>query len=211
MPSFAPTRSKSASIPTRPCASLSNGSIRRQPRRTHTVAAEVPEEEREFQERQRQAARLAVAAIAVLVIVIVGAVFAYRARAARSRAQEQRQTTQEPAVVAPPQPAPAAAEQPAARADTGRPSAPPPAPDKDKDKNKAPAVPGQLRLEIRPTSACWVSVTADGKKLFARVMTAGQLETVVIAREATSKSATPGHSRIRSTTSRASRSATGGR
>jgi cytoskeletal protein RodZ len=91
--------------------------------------------------------------------------------------------TQEPAVVAPPQPAPAAAEQTAARADTGRPSSPLPAQDKDKD--KAPAVPGQLRLEIRPTSACWVSVTADGKKLFARLMTAGQLETVVIAREAT--------------------------
>jgi cytoskeletal protein RodZ len=93
--------------------------------------------------------------------------------------------TQEPAVVAPPQPAPAAAEQTAARADTGRPSSPPPAPNKDNDKDKAPAVPGQLRLEIRPTSACWVSVTADGKKLFARLMTAGQLETVVIAREAT--------------------------
>jgi cytoskeletal protein RodZ len=148
-----------------------------------TVAAEVPEEEREFQERQRRAARIAGAAIAVLVIVIVGAVFAYRARAARSRAQEQRQMTQDGAVVAPSQPAPAAAEQPAARADTGRPSSPLPAQDKDKD--KAPAVPGQLRLEIRPTSACWVSVTADGKKLFARLMTAGQLETVVIAREAT--------------------------
>lgn len=98
----------------------------------HTVAAEVPEEEREFQERQRQAARLALAAIAVLVIVIVGAVFAYRARAARSRAQEQGRMTQAPAVVPPSQPAPAAAEQPAAPEN------------KDKDKDKAPAVPGSF-------------------------------------------------------------------
>ena len=107
--------------------------------------------------------------------MIVGAVFAYRARAARSRAQEHGQMTQAPAVVPPSQPAPAAAEQPAA----------PENKDKDKDKDKAPAVPGQLRLEIRPTFPCWVSVTADGKKLFARVLTAGQLETVAIAREAT--------------------------
>jgi cytoskeletal protein RodZ len=146
-----------------------------------TVAAEVPQEEREFHERQRKAARIAVAVVAVLVIVIAGAVFAYRARAARSRAQEQRQMTQEPAVVAPPQPAPPAAEQPAARGDAGQASALPSAPDKDKTS----AAPGQLRLEIRPTAPCWVSVTADGKKLFARLLTPGQLETVAIAREAT--------------------------
>jgi len=40
-------------------------------------------------------------------------------------------------------------------------------------------------LEIQPIADCWVSATVDGKKLFARVIPAGQKETVAIANDAT--------------------------
>jgi hypothetical protein len=43
---------------------------------------------------------------------------------------------------------------------------------------------GQLKLEIAPTSECWVSLTVDGKKLFARVLKPGDRESHVVEREA---------------------------
>jgi cytoskeletal protein RodZ len=49
----------------------------------------------------------------------------------------------------------------------------------------ASAVETQLRLDIQPAADCWVSVTADGRKIFARVVRAGEKETVTIIREAT--------------------------
>jgi hypothetical protein len=115
------------------------------------------------------------------VVLIVVTVFAYRARV-RARAAAT-QTAQDSV---PPPPAAAApsgaAETPAASADAGRPSA---APAKPVENAAAPIPAGQVRLEIHPIASCWVSVTADGRKLFARIMEAGQKEGVTIARAAT--------------------------
>src|SRR5258708_649779 len=49
----------------------------------------------------------------------------------------------------------------------------------------APApVADQLKLDVHPTSECWVSLTVDGRKLFARVMQAGEHESHIVRREA---------------------------
>jgi cytoskeletal protein RodZ len=146
------------------------------------VAAAIPEEERQFQERQRKAARMAIVAAAVLVVLIGGLVFAYRARVAARRAQQDAQATTASA-------APAAAPDSAA-AEPDPPPASAPVPSVS-DRSVPPAtaagaVPaGQLRLEIHPTADCWVSVTADGRKVFARVMPAGEKQTIAIAKDAT--------------------------
>jgi cytoskeletal protein RodZ len=137
-------------------------------RTAEAVAAEVPQEEREFQERQKKAARLALGAAAVLIVLVAALVFAYRARAARARAQEEALQTAAAAAAAIPPPVPEAA--------------PPPAP------VEAPpaAVPaGQVQLEIQPVRDCWVSLTVDGKKIFARIMLAGEKQAVAVTREAT--------------------------
>jgi len=44
---------------------------------------------------------------------------------------------------------------------------------------------GELQLEIRPAADCWVSLTVDGKKMFARVMPAGEKQVFPVAKEAT--------------------------
>jgi hypothetical protein len=41
-----------------------------------------------------------------------------------------------------------------------------------------------VNLDIHPTSDCWVSLTVDGKKLFARVMKPGERESHAVEREA---------------------------
>lgn len=135
-----------------------------------TAAAAIPEEERAFQERQRKAARLAMAAIAVVIVIIVVLVLAYRARSARVKAEQ------------------SAALEGAAGAST--PAAPDPQPQpQPPPASVAPAEPpppaGQVRLEIRPVADCWVSLTVDGKKLFARVVPAGEKQSFVVAKEAT--------------------------
>jgi cytoskeletal protein RodZ len=148
---------------------------------TAETAVDIPEEEREFQERQRKAARIVIGSTIGLVVLAVALVVAYRARnAARARAESQVVQAAPPAQEPPPQVTPAPGPDPAApvsaasgAADSGRPSGPPP-----------PAA-GQVRLDIHPVGDCWVSLTADGKKVFARVVTAGEKQTVTIAREAT--------------------------
>jgi hypothetical protein len=67
-------------------------------------------------------------------------------------------------------------------ADTGAPSGPPPAP--AVQAVTPPPAPGQMKLEIYPTAECWVSLTVDGKKLFARVLQRGERETHTVEREA---------------------------
>jgi hypothetical protein len=46
------------------------------------------------------------------------------------------------------------------------------------------ASPAQLTLEVYPVAECWVSLTVDGKKLFARMMQAGEREKQIVQREA---------------------------
>jgi cytoskeletal protein RodZ len=140
--------------------------------------AALPDEERAFQERQRQAARVAVTVMAAMMVLMVVAVFAFRARV-RARAAVP-QTAQDSVLAV--ASAPSAPETAAVPADAARPSAAPATP----VENGVPAVPaGQVRLEIHPIAPCWVSVTADGRRLFARIMEAGQKENVTIAKAAT--------------------------
>jgi cytoskeletal protein RodZ len=145
------------------------------------TAAAVPEEEREFQERQRKAARIAVGSVIALVIVIVALVMTYRGRAARARQQA------EPPQVAAASPAPAVPE-------TAAGSEPAPADPVAAPADAAPAsaastapaaAPAALKVDLHPTADCWVSVTVDGTKLFARVMAAGERQSLAIQREAT--------------------------
>ena len=95
----------------------------------------------------------------------------YRARAV-SRAEAPRASVQD---------APAAADTPPA-SEQPSPSSSPAA---EAPAAPAPAPAAALRLEIAPVSDCWVSLTVDGKKLFARIMPAGEKQTVSVTREAT--------------------------
>ena len=42
----------------------------------------------------------------------------------------------------------------------------------------------ELALELHPTAECWVSLTVDGNRVFARVMQAGERERATVRREA---------------------------
>jgi len=133
------------------------------------AAATIPEEEREFQERQRKAARLVVAGAVVIVVLIVAGVFAYRARVATRAAVAEQQAAAQ--AVPPPVTTPAP-----------DPVAPPPV--QAPASEPAPAA-GTVKLEIAPAADCWVSLTVDGKKLFARVVKVGEKQSVTIAKDAT--------------------------
>src|SRR5262245_5688358 len=130
----------------------------------------IPEEERAYQELQRKAARvlgIAVVAIPVLAILL------YFGLRGRSKSQARVETPQsapdvstsapQPAPPPPPsQPAPSLATPPAA--DAGAPSA------------AAPSHTRAMKLDVHPTSDCWISLTIDGQTLFARIMKAGEHE-----------------------------------
>jgi len=134
------------------------------------VTADIPEEERQFQERQRRAARLAIAGAAALVMIVVAAAIGYRASRARPAEQAVQQPVAAPGPATEPAPAP---EPPPAPAATAGGVPPAPAPNE------------QLTLDIAPTAECWVSITVDGRKLLARVMPAGEKQSFVITKDAT--------------------------
>jgi cytoskeletal protein RodZ len=141
-----------------------------------TVSAAIPEHERTFQEQRRKAARaLAIGGVCV-VLLVVAAVFAWRARASR--------------VTHPATPAAAAsttaASTPAA-ATTAQPTsgeAHPVAPAAAAQQTPPPAAARTMTLDVHPISECWVSLTVDGTKLFARVMKPGEHESHTVTREA---------------------------
>jgi cytoskeletal protein RodZ len=134
------------------------------PPSAEAMAAAIPEEEKQFEHRQRQAVKALGFAVALIVILIVILFFAFRKRSAPAEAAPAAATAALPAPA--PQPDPAAPP-----ADAGAPSA-------------AAPVAGQLKLEVYPISDCWVSLTVDGRKLFARVMQPGERESHLVLREA---------------------------
>ena len=136
-----------------------------EPPPTAESAATVPQEETDFENKQKMAAlALKIALVGIPVIILLLYFTFFRNRSAV-------QAEGEPA-------APAAA----TPADTGAPSAPAPAP--VVEAVAPPPTPRQLKLEIHPTAECWVSLTVDGRKLFARVMQRGERETHTVQREA---------------------------
>ena len=141
-----------------------------EPRPTaESVDASVPEAEIEFENRQRAAARVLKIALFALPLAALLGYFAWKGRAAARQQAQQQEAVTTAVPIAAPDPAPPAATAPAPPADAGAASA-------------APA--GQLTLQIRPTADCWVSLTVDGRKVFERVMPAGERQTHTIAREA---------------------------
>ena len=116
-------------------------------------------------ETERQAAAMALRAIiAVLVVGGIVAFFVFRGGKADDSS-------------------PAAVGTPQARAEVA--TTPP--------SSAQPAVPavddaltasGPMRLEIHPTRACWVKLSADGEDVFAKLMQAGQKEVVTVRQSA---------------------------
>lgn len=131
------------------------------PPSSDSMVAAIPEEEKQFEQRQRQAVK-ALAIGAVLLLVFIAMLFVIlRGRSA---------------------PAP---ERPPAAAETAPAPAPDAAPPPDAGASSVPAaLTGPLKLDVHPTSECWVSLTVDGRKLFARVMQAGERDTQIVQREA---------------------------
>jgi len=141
------------------------------PPSAEVLVAEIPEQERTYHEQQRRAARTLTIAGVALVVLVVGAFFFLRNRGKHPPPAAEVATLPDspPLPPAPVTPPPATLSPPAAET---RPGA-----------TVAPAA--SVTLDIHPTSECWVSLTVDGKKLFARVIPAGQKETVAIATDAT--------------------------
>jgi cytoskeleton protein RodZ len=137
------------------------------------AAAEVPEHERQFEQKQRKAAHALLSAAILFPILALIGYFTLRGRwsappPSRDASQAATPVEPAPAPLSGPVPAPAAAPAPV----------PPPA--------VSPAVvpAARLKLDVHPTAECWVSLTADGRRVFARVMQAGEHETVDVQREA---------------------------
>lgn len=130
-----------------------------EPAPSSTTATRLPEEESAFESQQRTAG---VILKLLLIAVPVGGVILYFTL--RNR----------PAPIAAPQPAPAQAQAPVAvTPEPPVPAAPVILPEPSPD-----AVPAStaMRLDIHPTSPCWVSLRVDGQVAFAKVMQAGDRE-----------------------------------
>jgi cytoskeleton protein RodZ len=136
-----------------------------------SVAVAVPEQEIEFEERRRKAGLILKGILISIPVLAIVAYFALRGRTA-SHASSNTGVTPSPApaetvpLAASPTPPPASP--PAPAADAGAPS----------------AVAGQMRVDLHPTGKCWVSLTVDGRKIFSRIMDAGEHEVHDVAREA---------------------------
>ncbi len=130
-----------------------------------TVAATIPPEEVEFENRRKKAELfLKLAILAIPLLIAVG----YSGWRWRRAAKETAPVTAAAPVV--PAPVPAAAPEAAPRsAETAAPSG---------------STAAQLALELHPVADCWVSLTVDGRKLFARVMRAGERSSHTVTREA---------------------------
>ena len=143
---------------------------------TETHGQHVPEQETQFESQQRMASvLLKLFAISVPLIVAI-LYFTLRSRPSAMPDVSSSDTATE-AVRAPSAPLRTAA--PVSSAVLPQPGAPPAA------SAPVPAVSsGPMRLELHPTGACWVSLTVDGKRVFGRLMQAGEHETRVVLKEA---------------------------
>jgi cytoskeletal protein RodZ len=136
------------------------------PSRTAVQASsEVPEYERVFEQQQRKAAH---ALLFTAILVPSLALIAYLTLRGRSSAP--------PRVAEAPQTATAARAEPATVASPVAAAATPDA--------AATRPVAKLRLDVHPIDTCWVSLTVDGRLLFARIMQPGEHEIQDVQREA---------------------------
>jgi cytoskeletal protein RodZ len=175
------------------------------PPSAEAMAAAIPEEEKQFELRQRQALKALGFGAALLLVLVAILFFVLRRRSAPLPEPPPLPVAAEPApgLVPAPAPALATAPGPAVAPAPGPAVAPAPGPTlapasgpalapaaasprpADAGAATAPApVADQLKLDVHPTSECWVSLTVDGRKLFARVMQAGEHESHIVRREA---------------------------
>jgi cytoskeletal protein RodZ len=147
-------------------------------------AAAIPEPERTYKEEQRKAARMLAVIGAALLVLVIGGIFVFRARGARTAARsEAAGAAAKAAPVLEPVPQRAPLPQPADP--TATPAAvQPKAADRAVSAPAAAVTPGAVQLDVHPSSDCWVSLTVDGKKLFARMMKAGEHESHAVHSEA---------------------------
>jgi cytoskeleton protein RodZ len=143
----------------------------------------VPEQESQFESQQRIASvLLKLVAISVPLIVTI----LYFTMRTRPPAAVEAQVSDRPAPSA--QVADSMAASAPQAADSTPAPAPPPlaaVPQSGGTSGSLPAVgSGPMRLEVHPTGRCWVSLTVDGKRVFARLMEAGQRETAVVTNAA---------------------------
>jgi len=144
----------------------------------------IPEEESQFESQQRMAGvvlRLVLVAIPIVIAILyftlrsrsepVADVPAPQPAAAAEPVPEQPHTAAPaetpPAPVVPAAPTPAA---PAAAVSAGAIAAGP--------------VAGTVQLDLHPSAECWVSLSVDGQRVFARVMQPGEHSTHTVRREA---------------------------
>jgi len=130
------------------------------------IKTSIPEEESAFESRQRVAGlvlKLLLVGIPLIVLVLY---FSMRTRGGPPASS----------AIPAPQRAPVARSQPAANEAT-----PSPVPIGTSPPATAVATAGagvtRMTLELQTTDDCWVRLTADGKRVLSRVMTAGQKET----------------------------------
>lgn len=140
------------------------------------AATSMAEEDTAFEKRRLAALRVARLVGIVAPVVFFASLFVVLRHRSQARAAKTPIAASAPAITAAP-----AIETPAP-ADVP-PSEVPTASKSSGAAGSAPAV--QVSLDLHPTADCWVSATADGKKLFARVMNAGEHETVTFHRDAT--------------------------
>jgi cytoskeleton protein RodZ len=166
------------------------------PAAAHAAVA-VPEQESQFENQQRMASVLLKLVLVSVPLIIIILYFTLRSRPTPqppSEAPEQAATPEpapppERAVPAPSAPRPSSGAVPPA---TGGASTPVPkgltgtkgASPASTPASKAVPARQPLKLELHPTGPCWISLTVDGERLFARVMQPGERESRTVQREA---------------------------
>jgi cytoskeletal protein RodZ len=130
----------------------------REPAPAAAGPAPLPEEESSFESQQRMASVLLKLIVVSIPLIGVILYFTLRDRPVKSAtaAHETAPPTVPGTQAKPPpvQASPAATETPAAPV----------------------TKPGAMRLELRPTGTCWVTLTIDGRRVFSRMMQAGERE-----------------------------------
>lgn len=150
---------------------------------SESPAEAMVERDAAFETRRLVAVRTARVVSAVVgASLFVGAIFAIRHYRGRTPEQPAPQTTTAAAAVAP---APARADVPAAPEGATVPAVTldRPAAAQTTGAGSTPLA-GEISVDLHPTANCWISASADGKKLFTRVLKAGEHQTITFRQDA---------------------------
>jgi cytoskeleton protein RodZ len=146
-----------------------------EPSPTEAHVHHVPEQESQFESQQRMASVLLKLVLVSVPLIVTILYFTLRSRPSA--------TPEAPLADGPA----ASTELPTAAAPAAAPVKPATLPQTGATPGSAsvPAVSsGPMRLELHPTGPCWVSLTVDGKRVFARLMQAGDREIRVVLKDA---------------------------